>query len=226
MTASRTIRRLESSGGQSSRTERNALQVVATFGTSGRGNVAKKMAVESSGPDKRLAPRFEQSRTWPIWRLTLARTSCFALPESEGLLWTARRPAPLLPLSRGATPTARRLLLNVRPRHPLMVTRAREGAKSWTAPPRKRVAVPPKGDSYALRHEQSERPFVLHCHGLTVTARGLGQGPNRDHDAGRGEPFHLLAKPLSGRAGRPPSFSKLALPVQDRLSIYFERLGA
>jgi hypothetical protein len=39
-----------------------------------------------------------------------------------------------------------------------------------------RVAVPPKGDSYALRHEQSERPFVLHRHGLTVTARGLGQG--------------------------------------------------
>ena len=38
--------------------------------------------------------------------------------------------------------------------------------------------------------------------------------------------FYAVAKLLSGRAGRPPSFSKLALPVQDRLSICFERLGA
>jgi hypothetical protein len=34
------------------------------------------------------------------------------------------------------------------------------------------VAVPPKGDNYALRHEQSERPFVVHHHGLTGLPRG------------------------------------------------------
>jgi len=38
--------------------------------------------------------------------------------------------------------------------------------------------------------------------------------------------WNAVVKLLGGRAGRPPSFSKLALPVQDRLSIYFERLGA
>jgi hypothetical protein len=58
----------------------------------------------------------------------------------------------------------------------------------------KRVALPPKGDSNALRHEQSKRP------------------------AG--------AKVLSGRAGRPPSFSKFTLPVHNRQSICFQRLGA
>jgi hypothetical protein len=56
------------------------------------------------------------------------------------------------------------------------------------------VAFPPKGDSNALRHEQSKRP------------------------AG--------AKVLSGRAGRPPSFSKFTLPVHNRQSICFQRLGA
>jgi hypothetical protein len=92
--------------------------------------------------------------------------------------------------------------------------------------PRRPCRASAKGHSYALRHEQSERPFVLHRHGLTVTASGLGQGPNRDHDAGRGEPFHPLAKPLSERAGWPPSFRKFTLPVHDRPSICFERLGA
>jgi hypothetical protein len=38
------------------------------------------------------------------------------------------------------------------------------------------VAVAAKGDSYALRHEQSERPVVLHRHGLTVYREGPGGG--------------------------------------------------
>ena len=90
----------------------------------------------------------------------------------------------------------------------------------------KAVAVSPKGDSYALRHEQSERPVVLYRHGLTGLPQGFWRRPNRDGDAGGSEPFYAVAKLLSGRAGRPPSFSKLALPVQDRPSICFERLGA
>jgi hypothetical protein len=32
------------------------------------------------------------------------------------------------------------------------------------------------GDSYRLRHEQSERPVVLHRHGLTVYREGSGGG--------------------------------------------------
>jgi hypothetical protein len=38
----------------------------------------------------------------------------------------------------------------------------------------KLVALPPKGDSYALRHEQSEHPVVLDRHGLTVYGEGSG----------------------------------------------------
>ena len=38
------------------------------------------------------------------------------------------------------------------------------------------VAVAPKGDSYALRHEQSERPVVLHRRELTVYREGTGGG--------------------------------------------------
>ena len=45
----------------------------------------------------------------------------------------------------------------MRPRHPLLVTRAREGTRSWTAPTRKRVAVPPKSDSSPLK-SASQRP--------------------------------------------------------------------
>ncbi len=66
---------------------------------------------------------------------------------------------------------------------------------------------------------------LLHRHGLTVTTRGLAEAePNGT--AGGGEPFHAVAKLLSGRAGRPPSFSKFTLPVHDRPSICFKRLGA
>jgi hypothetical protein len=49
-----------------------------------------------------------------------------------------------------------------------------------------RVAVPPKGGSYALRHEESKHR-VLDRHGLT--AYGEGRRPNRDGDAGGSEPF-------------------------------------
>jgi hypothetical protein len=38
------------------------------------------------------------------------------------------------------------------------------------------VAVPPKGESYALRHGQSEHPVVLDRHGLTVYREGSGGG--------------------------------------------------
>ena len=38
------------------------------------------------------------------------------------------------------------------------------------------VAVAPKGDSDALRHEQSERPVVLHRRELTVYREGTGGG--------------------------------------------------
>jgi len=90
----------------------------------------------------------------------------------------------------------------------------------------KAVAVSPNGDSYALRHEQSERPVVLHRHGLTGLPRGVWRRPNRDGDAGGSEPFRAVARLLSGGAGRPPSFSKFTLPVHDRPSICFKRPGA
>ena len=35
------------------------------------------------------------------------------------------------------------------------------------------------GDSYRLRHEQSERPVVLHRHGLTVYREGLAEAEPR-----------------------------------------------
>jgi hypothetical protein len=86
------------------------------------------------------------------------------------------------------------------------------------------VAVPPKGDSSHSDTSRANAPVVLH--GLTGLPRGVWRRPNRDGDAGGGEPFHAVAKLLSGRAGRPPSFGKFTLPVHDRPSICFKRLGA
>jgi hypothetical protein len=60
----------------------------------------------------------------------------------------------------------------------------------------------------------------------TGLLRGVWRRPNRDGDAGGAEPFHAVARLLSRRAGRPPSFSKFTLPVKDRPSICFKRLGA
>jgi hypothetical protein len=84
-------------------------------------------------------------------------------------------------------------------------------AKGWIA-----ITVVASESDFVYRPLAVAEPFRV----------GEVQGPNRDHDAGRGEPFHPLAKLLSGRAGRPPSLSKFTLPVHDRPSICFERLGA
>jgi hypothetical protein len=56
---------------------------------------------------------------------------------------------------------------------------ARQWIRQRDADRRGVVALPPKGDSYALRHEQRERPVVLHRHGLTVTTRGLAEAEPR-----------------------------------------------
>jgi hypothetical protein len=58
------------------------------------------------------------------------------------------------------------------------------------------------------------------------TARGSGRGRTETVTQAQVNRFHAVAKLLSGRAGRPPSFSKFMLPIQDRPSICFKRLGA
>ena len=58
------------------------------------------------------------------------------------------------------------------------------------------------------------------------SCRGSAKG--RDSNALRHEQSKRPAgaKVLSGRAGRPPSFSKFTLPIHNRQSICFQRLGA
>ena len=75
--------------------------------------------------------------------------------------------------SRSARSTARRLLVSVRPRHPLLVTRAREVALgAWTvAPSKERVALPPDDDTGAGGPSAS----TTACRSRVVKARASRQ---------------------------------------------------